>query len=607
VERWLPDESNATDTGAHFALTDPWRNLLGVPNLLALSFEGDLSPAFDLRCLHPGATRPDGWGLGFYPPGEPAVTVLKEPAPTHASSQAELVKRSEHGESSIFVFHVRTALWGALSDANTQPFARAWGGREWLFAHSGSLDRRPELSPDPLFEPVGATDSEVIFCDLLNRLAGRRWRSLGEADPNVLAEWLVGINGLGTLNVVLTDGRDLLAYSDKRESGLSAWHLLPPYSDVFIGDKDVEVHLTRNGAKSRKAVVISSRPLTVSGDSQASEWRPLEAGSLWMIRQGVQRVEVRPPGPAPAREDPLRTPGRLNRPTKGEVKRLDVFHRTIYRYAEPVERSMHVFRLIPMHDRTQTVLQHSLGVSVEGQMREYDDAFGNRVRRLRVNKPFTEMVIEARSRVELLDTDPLAFRPLRARSSFPLVWMPWQRNQLAPFLLPPELPESELTDLTDYAMSFVLRNDYDLFDTLLDVNATIYREYRYLLGSTTLATTPFQVYASRRGVCQDFSNLFICLMRLLGVPARYMSGYVYTGPKNVSHPQSEASHAWVQVYLPEVGWCGFDPTNGILTQTDHIRVACGRIYSDATPTSGTIFVGGGDESLEIKVRVEICD
>jgi transglutaminase-like putative cysteine protease len=443
---------------------------------------------------------------------------------------------------------------------------------EWLFAHSGSLDRRPELSADPLFEPVGATDSEVIFCDLLNRLAERRWRSLGEADPHVLAEWLVGINGLGTLNIVLTDGRDLVAYADKHESGFSTWRLLPPYSDVSIGDKDVEVHLTRNGAKSRKAIVISSRPLTVSGDSQAWDWTPMEPGALWVIRQGVQRAEVRPPGPATPREDPLRTPGRLNRPTKGEVKRLDVFHRTTYRYAEPVERSMHVLRLIPMHDRTQTLLQHSLDVSVEGQMREYDDAFGNRVRRVRIEKPFTEMVIEARSRVELLDIDPLAFRPLRARSSFPLVWMPWQRNQMAPFLLPPELPESELTDLTDYAMSFVLRNDYDLFDTLLDVNSTIYREYQYLAGSTTLATTPFQVYATRRGVCQDFSNLFICLMRLLGVPARYMCGYVYTGPKNVTNPQSEASHAWAQVYLPEVGWCGFDPTNGILTQTDHVRV-----------------------------------
>ena len=441
-----------------------------------MSFEGALSPAFDLRFLHPGADRPDGWGLGFYRPGEPSVTVLREPAPTHASSQAELVRRSEHGESAMFVLHVRTALWGALSDANTQPFSRALGGREWLFAHSGSLDRRPELSADPLFEPVGATDSEVIFCDLLNRFVSRRWRSLGEADPNVLADWLAGINALGTLNIVLTDGRDLLGYADRHESGLFTWQLAPPYENLSVRYRDVEVSLTQNGAKSRKGIFVSSRPLEVLGDG-AQQWAPIPAGGLWVVRQGALRAEVKPPGPSPEREDPLRTPSRLNRPVKGEVKRLEVFHRTVYRYAQPVERSMHLFRLTPIHDRAQTVLQHSLNVSVEGQAREYDDAFGNRVRRLRVDRPFTEMVIEARSRVELLDTDPLAFRPLRARSSFPLVWMPWQRNQLAPYLLPPELPESELTDLTDYAMTFVIRNDYDLFDTLLDVNASIFKEY----------------------------------------------------------------------------------------------------------------------------------
>ncbi len=179
---------------------------------------------------------------------------------------------------------------------------------------------------------------------------------------------------------------------------------------------------------------------------------------------------------------------------------------------------------------------------------------------------------------------PLPSRPLRSHSTFPLVWLPWQRNQLAPYLLPPELPESELGDLTDYAMSFVRRNDDDLFDTLMDVNQTIFEEYRYVPGSTHLGTTAYQVHAVRQGVCQDFANLFICMMRLLGVPARYVCGYVYTGPRSSPpHPHAEASHAWVQVYLPEVGWVGFDPTNGILTQTDHVRVAVGRAYADATP------------------------
>jgi transglutaminase-like putative cysteine protease len=108
----------------------------------------------------------------------------------------------------------------------------------------------------------------------------------------------------------------------------------------------------------------------------------------------------------------------------------------------------------------------------------------------------------------------------------------------------------------------------------------------------------------RQGVCQDFTNLYICLARLLGIPARYVCGYLYTGPKEENRAMSEATHAWAQVYLPEAGWKGFDPTNGVLTQTNHVRVAVGRHYTDATPTSGTIFVGGGREELEVTVTVE---
>jgi transglutaminase-like putative cysteine protease len=263
-----------------------------------------------------------------------------------------------------------------------------------------------------------------------------------------------------------------------------------------------------------------------------------------------------------------------------------------------------VLRLTPYHDRLQIVRSHELTVSVATGSRDYEDVFGNRVRRLTVESPFTEMIIEAKSTVQVLDIDPLGFGPLKVSSTIPLVWMPWQRQVLDPFLLPPELPETELAELAEYAMSFVKRNEYDLLDTLMDINRTIYKEYAYTQGTTTVFTTPFEVYVNRRGVCQDFTNLMICLSRLLGVPARYVCGYIYTGPKAANQAQSEASHAWVQLYLPLVGWKGFDPTNGILTQTDHVRVAVGRNYLDATPTSGTIFVGGGGETLSVDVRVE---
>jgi transglutaminase-like putative cysteine protease len=136
------------------------------------------------------------------------------------------------------------------------------------------------------------------------------------------------------------------------------------------------------------------------------------------------------------------------------------------------------------------------------------------------------------------------------------------------------------------------------------MNLTIYRDFKYVSGSTTLATTPFDVYCNRRGVCQDFANLLICLARLLSIPARYRVGYIYTGGNYENKVQSEASHAWVELYLPWMGWQGFDPTNGCLVGRDHVRVACGRNYRDATPTSGTIYKGGGTETLSVDVRVQ---
>jgi transglutaminase-like putative cysteine protease len=191
------------------------------------------------------------------------------------------------------------------------------------------------------------------------------------------------------------------------------------------------------------------------------------------------------------------------------------------------------------------------------------------------------------------------------REVLPVVWMPGQRQMMLPYLLPPELPETQLKELTDYAMGFAQRNDMDLMDTLLDMNQTIHDDYAYVTGSTTTQTTPFEVYTSRQGVCQDFANLFICMARLLNLPARYRVGYIYTGGHYENKSWSEASHAWVELYLPQSGWCGFDPTNGSLVGLDHVRVACGRNYLDATPTSGTLFKGGGPETLEVSVRIEM--
>jgi transglutaminase-like putative cysteine protease/predicted glutamine amidotransferase len=582
-----------------------------MPNLFAMSFEGELAPSFDLRCLDEGGRLPDGWGIGYYPGGEAAASVLKEPAPPSGSIRSEIVKAWEHLEASIFVLHIRTATWGSISAANTQPFHQPYARREWMFAHSGSLKARVELSSEARFEPVGSTDTELIFCELLSWFASRGWRSIGDADFGELHAWFETFNEHGSLTSVLTDGRDLCVYVDKNGPGDAYLaELLPPYERIAFGDEDLEIDLAKRGVKSRKGVLVSSNKLAPAEGVEASklQWRRLSPGQMVLIRQGaiVKQSEVQETEKVPrSRAASVTVHLQAGRPAKAEVRRYEIHHKTVYTYANPVERSTHLLRLTPVHDRLQSLLENQIHISVEAKQRDYEDVFGNRARRVLIETPFTELVIEAKSKVELLDTDPLSFRPIHARSTIPLVWMPWQRQVLQPYLLPPELPETELQELIEYAMSFVERNDYDLLDTLLDLNSSIFKEYEYRQGSTHLATTPFEVYANRRGVCQDFANLFICLARLLSVPARYTCGYVFTGRDFYSNTrQSEASHAWVQVYLPEVGWKGFDPTNGCLTQTDHVRVAVGRNYVDATPTSGTLYVGGGAETLTVDVRVD---
>jgi transglutaminase-like putative cysteine protease/predicted glutamine amidotransferase len=583
-----------------------------MPNLLATSFEGTLAPSIDLRCLAPGHKLPDGWGLGYYPGSEPAAAVLKEHAPPPGGTiHSELVKAWGKLESPLFLLHIRTATWGAVSDANTQPFARSFGGRDWLFGHSGSL-RKPLPPPkESHFAPVGSTDSELVFCRLLSWIQAAGWQRLGEVDLERLQAWLAETNTFGPLTLFFTDGQDLCVYADAQEApGAWLWRVTPPYDRLALGDEDVELDLTKRGANGHKGVIVCTEPIESRTEMQA-RWTPVPPGALVVIRQGAVRAEVLPPNaPRPSSTDAnsmaaeLEARSRLRRPPKAPVRVMDVHHRTVYRYQRPVERSSHMLRLTPVQDRFQSVLSHELKMSVGEMREEYEDVFGNRVRRAHVETPYSELILEATSRVELRDTDPLGSHTPHIRTTFPLLWMPWQQVMLQPFLQPPPLPDTELEELLEYAMSFARRNDFDLLETLLDLNYTLFKEYRYLPGSTTVHTTPFQVYSARRGVCQDFTTLFVCLARLLGVPARYTCGYIYTGPKHANTQQAEASHAWVQVYLPERGWKGFDPTNGVLTQTDHVRLAVGRSYTDATPTAGTIYVGGGAERLEVAVRCE---
>lgn len=283
-------------------------------------------------------------------------------------------------------------------------------------------------------------------------------------------------------------------------------------------------------------------------------------------------------------------------------RRLKVRHANHFTYDNPIQRSVHRLHLRPIHDLWQTLASYKLQISVNSELIEYEDVFGNWTTRFEINQPYTEMTITAESTIELLDTDPFAFAKLLTRPTFPVSWMPWELKMLGPYLTPIELPDTQLGEIQEYANSFVHANNGDLLETLFAMNLALHRDFSYQPCTTSFETTPYDVLINKRGVCQDFANLFICMARLLNIPARYVCGYVYTGNTGANRAMSDASHAWVQMYLPNIGWKGFDPTNGTLPATDHVRMAVGRHYRDTAPTAATIYTPA-IESLRLDVEV----
>jgi len=611
--------------------------------LMAMSFDSAASPSITLRALaeEKEHNAPYGWGFAWYPEPARAAMVVKDPSSIGENAMTAVLRGWERFASTVFLCHLRGAA-RTLEEQDTHPFARSFGGRDWCLAHNGDLfgdlDASLPLGGDGVFEPVGRTDSEHAFCWLLGRVRAAGARRLADVPWPTLHGWLRQLDALGTANFLLTDGTDIVAYhDDERYNGLYLARLLPPHASRLTAE-DLDVDLRDAGDMSRTVALVSTTPF------EGAAWAPMQGGQMVVIRRGayvydshagsaawVAPLPPAPPPPSmrPAREFPAPAPRAAeHRPPPREAlpdrapplvvprplaqipgsRVLSVVHETRYRYDEAVERSVHLYRLRPAHDARQEVIAHDLTITPEDLRRDFDDVFGNASTHVEVESAYTELRIVSRSLVRVYRADEDALRSPARRVTLPLAWMPWQRQMMLPYLLPMELAETQLEELYEYAMSFVLRQDHDLVQTLLDINGTIYRDFRYASGSTTLQTTPFDVYVNRRGVCQDFANLFICLARLLSIPARYRVGYICTGASYANQAQGEASHAWVELYLPSLGWVGFDPTNGCLAGLDHVRVAAGRNYRDATPTSGTIYKGGnGPERMAVDVRVEPVD
>jgi transglutaminase-like putative cysteine protease len=304
---------------------------------------------------------------------------------------------------------------------------------------------------------------------------------------------------------------------------------------------------------------------------------------------------------------------------KGEAEAmLSVEHETRYDYAQPVLQAHHLAHLEPLADEYQAVDEFDLEIEpAPGPVHSSIDTFGNRCHHFSCALPHGALTVRSRSRVRLKPRfdglDPTASPSWESRRDRMRYVARGAPDAAAEFVQPsPYVPR--LDPLRAYVAPHFPRGA-PLVPCVLSLLHALHADFTYRGHSTEVDTPLAQVFEQRAGVCQDFAHVMIGALRMMGLPARYVSGYLRThtagdGPALVG---ADASHAWLQVHVPGAagvpadGWLDLDPTNDAVPGVDHVRVAVGRDYGDVVPVRGVI-LGGGQHALTVRVttrRTEI--
>ena len=307
-----------------------------------------------------------------------------------------------------------------------------------------------------------------------------------------------------------------------------------------------------------------------------------------------------------------------------DTRRYEVRHVTSYCYSQPVTRCYGRGCLRPRPTPTQLVLAHELTVEPEpAVVREHVDAFGNLVHYVEVLTPHTRYAVSKHSLIEVAWPDPDlasldAWTVTGAAAAIAgegtdtpeMAGGGMDPVERALYRLPsPMVPL--LPQVRAWAAG-VLRGDAPLGESLTRLTHTIFTDFVYAKGATSVSSTLAELLHHRQGVCQDFAHLAVAACRSVGLPARYVSGYLETQPPP-GLPKlegSDATHAWLSVYVPdgpEGRWVDLDPTNDQPADSRYLVTAWGRDYSDVSPLKGVVFSDGGESSLSVAVDVRRVD
>lgn len=289
-----------------------------------------------------------------------------------------------------------------------------------------------------------------------------------------------------------------------------------------------------------------------------------------------------------------------------EPVRYRVAHETVYKYTSPVDVSRQIAHLSPRQISWQQVVSHRLAVKPEPAERtEAEDYFGNPYASIMVDVPHDALVVRAESEVIVSPHSPApgaASPPWESALAIPGVWDRTTRLDVEQYRVPsPAVPVLKST--RDYARRH-FKDQRPWLDAMLELTQRIRTEFKYDTKSTTVSTSVEEVLEMRSGVCQDFAHLMLSCLRSLGLPARYVSGYVLNRRKDGkdSNAGADASHAWVASHCPAHGWVAFDPTNGKIADTEFVTLGWGREYHDVSPLRGVVR-GAADQKLAVAVSV----
>lgn len=266
--------------------------------------------------------------------------------------------------------------------------------------------------------------------------------------------------------------------------------------------------------------------------------------------------------------------------------RIQVSHETIYRYGQPANGVIQMLRLTPRNHESQYVVDWRIDVSENCQLDQHEDAFGNLIHVFNADGPLHELRVLAEGEVDTQDASGVV------------------RGAIERFPPGLYLRETALTAadpaIAEFAEATRGRSRPEVLSILHALLERIHGEVVYdEEGPTNPATTAAEAFAHKRGVCQDFTHIFIAAARSLAIPARYISGHFF---RSDGASLQEAAHAWAEAYVPDLGWVAFDAANGMCATDAHVRVAVGLDYLGAAPMRGTRYGGGGEE-LDVTVRV----